>query len=230
MFKLLPKYKMPIFKISKEETNYPPAQYADSEGLLCEGGGLEPEQLINAYKSGLYFWFHPMRYINWWSPDPRIVLFPEEMDIPGYLNDELKKLNYSITFNKDLEGVMRLCQSIENKEEMSPAWVTERTIRVFKTMEESGHVQSVEVWKDKKLVGGLFGVAIGRVFFGEYICSNVKYASEFALISLVKKLKEKDFKLIDLHKDTNETIDIGLSEISRNEYLALVKEYTLKQV
>jgi leucyl/phenylalanyl-tRNA--protein transferase len=217
---------MPIFKISKEESSYPPAQYADSEGLLCEGGGLAPEQLINAYKSGLYFWFDPMRYIKWWSPDPRIVMLPDEMDVPDYIKNEFKNLNYSVTFDKDLEGVMRLCQSIENKGEMNPAWVTERTIRVFKAMEESGHVHTVEVWKDKKLVGGLFGVAIGRVFFGEYICSTAKYASEYALINLVKKLKEKDFKLIDLHKDTNETIDIGLTEISRNEYLALVKENT----
>lgn len=217
---------MPIFHISKEETSYPPAQYADSEGLLCEGGGLLPEQLINAYKSGLYFWFDPMRHIKWWSPDPRIVLFPENLSVPGYITRELKELDYSVKFDHDLEGVMRLCQSIENKGEMNPAWITERTIRVFKAMEEAGHVRSVEVYKDKILVGGLFGVAIGKVFFGEYICSNNKHASEFALINLVEKLEGNGFKLIDLHKDTNETIDIGLSEISRNEYLALVKEYT----
>jgi len=217
---------MPIFQISKEETNYPPAQYADSEGLLCEGGGLSPEQLINAYKSGLYFWFDPMRYIKWWSPDPRIVLFPEDLDIPDYLEKEFNASVFSVTFNKDLEGVMRLCQYVENKEEMNPAWVTERTIRVFKALEETRQVRTVEVWKDKKLVGGLFGLAIGQVFFGEYICSTSKFASEFALFNLAKKLKAEDYKLIDLHKDTNETIDIGLSEISRNEYLALVKELT----
>jgi leucyl/phenylalanyl-tRNA--protein transferase len=217
---------MPIFNISKDETNYPPAQYADSEGLLCEGGGLSPEQLINAYKSGLYFWFDPMRYIKWWSPDPRIVMFPEDLDIPDYLKKELDKLLYTVTFDNDLESVMRLCQSIENKGEMNPAWITERTIRVFKALEKTGHVRTVEVWNDNALVGGLFGVAIGKVFFGEYICSSEKHASEFALISLVNKLKENDFKLIDLNKDTNETIDIGITEISRNEYLALVKEYT----
>jgi len=220
---------MPIFNLAKEETNYPPAQYADSEGLLCEGGGLSPEQLINAYKSGLYFWFDPMRYIKWWSPDPRIVLFPENLDVPTYLQNEFKTFNYSVTFNKDLEAVMRFCQSVENKAEMNPAWITERTIRVFKAMEEAGHVRTVEVWKEEELVGGLFGVAIGKVFFGEYICATEKYAAEYALVKLSEMLKTKDFKLIDLHKDTNETIDIGLSEISRNEYLAMVKELSNEQ-
>ena len=136
MLKLLSNFAMPIFELSKEEINYPPAQYADSEGLLCEGGGLSPEQLLNAYKSGLYFWFDPMRYIKWWSPDPRIVMYPENLSIPNYLKDDFDEKGYSVTFNYDLEEVMRLCQSIENVGEMSPAWITERTIRVFTALDE----------------------------------------------------------------------------------------------
>ena len=157
---------MPIFELSKEETKYPPAQYADSQGLLCEGGGLSAEQLINAYKSGLYFWFDPMRYIKWWSPDPRIVMFPEKIKVPDYIKQDLDKTGYTIAFNEDLDDVMRLCQSIENIGEMSPAWITERTIRVFKALNELGHVIAIGVFKDKQLVGGLYGVTIGKVYFG----------------------------------------------------------------
>ena len=229
MLKLLSNFVMPIFELSKEETKYPPAQYADSEGLLCEGGGLSPEQLINAYKGGLYFWFDPMRYIKWWSPDPRIVIYPENLSIPDYLKQDLEKTRYTATFNFDLEAVMRLCQSIENIGEMSPAWITERTIRVFAALNELGHVQTVGVFKDDKLVGGLFGVIIGKVFFGEYICSTEKYGKEFALISLAKELLNKEFKLIDLQKDTNDTLDIGLSEISRNEYLSHMKQWAVEK-
>lgn len=225
MLKLLSNIFMPIFELSKEETKYPPAQYADSQGLLCEGGGLSPEQLINAYISGLYFWFDPMRYIKWWSPDPRIVMYPENLSIPDYIKQDLDKTGYTAVYNHDLEAVMRHCQSIENIGEMSPAWITERTIRVFAALNELGHVQTVGVFKDKKLVGGLFGVTIGKIFFGEYICSTEKYGKEFALISLAKELLERGYKLIDLHKDTNDTLDIGLSEISRNEYLDMVKKW-----
>ena len=217
---------MPIFKIPKAEINYPPAQFADSEGLLCEGGGLSPQQLVSAYKSGLYFWFHPMRYIKWWTPDPRIILLPSNLDVPEYLEKEITNLNYSATFDNDLETIMRLCMSVENTSEMNPAWITERTIRVFKEMDSHGHVKSVGVYKNDELVGGLFGVSIGKVFFGEYICGTDENASVFALISLVKKLSVEGFELFDLHKDTNETIDIGLSEMSRNEYLSLLKELT----
>lgn len=220
---------MPIFELSKEETKYPPAQYADSEGLLCEGGGLSPEQLLNAYISGLYFWFDPMRYIKWWSPDPRIVIYPEELNVPDYIKLDLENSGYSAIFNYDLEAVMRLCQSIENTGDMSPAWITERTIRVFAALNELGHVQTVGILKDDQLVGGLFGVIIGKVFFGEYICSTEKFGKEFALISLAKELIKRGFKLFDLHKDTNDTIDVGLSEISRNEYLAHLKEWIVTE-
>ena len=226
MLKLLSNFIMPIFELSKEETKFPPAQYADSQGLLCEGGGLSPEQLINAYKSGLYFWFDPMRYIKWWSPDPRIVMFPEKLTIPDYIKKDLDKTGYTVSSNENLETVMRLCQSIENIGEMSPAWITERTIRVFKALNELGHVKTIGVFKDKQMIGGLFGVTIGKVYFGEYICSNDKYAKEFALINLAKELSEKGIKLIDLQKDTNDTQNVGLSEISRNEYLDLVKNWT----
>ena len=171
-----------------------------------------------------------MRYIKWWSPDPRIVMYPENLSIPDYMTLDFEKSEFKAIFNHDLEKVMRLCQTIENTGEMSPAWITERTIRVFTALHELGHVQTVGVFKDDKLVGGLFGVIIGKVFFGEFICSTEKYGKEFALISLAKELLKKGVKLIDLHKDTNDTIDVGLSEISRNEYLSDLKELTVEEL
>ena len=153
-------------------------------------------------------------------------MYPEDLSIPDYIKQDLDKTGYSAFYNHDLEAVMRHCQSIENIGEMNPAWITERTIRVFTALNELGHVQTVGVFKDDKLVGGLFGITIGKVFFGEYICSTEKYGKEFALISLVKELSLRGFKIIDLHKDTNDTLDVGLSEISRNEYLSHLKQWT----
>ena len=155
-------------------------------------------------------------------------MYPEDLSIPDYMKLELDKMGYIASFNHDLETIMRFCQSIENIGEMNPAWITERTIRVFTALNELEHVQTVGVLKDNQLVGSLFGATIGKVFFGEYICSKEKFGKEFALISLAKELSDKGIKLIDLHKDTNETLDVGLSEISRNEYLSDLKQWAVE--
>jgi len=215
---------MPIFKLDKDEIKFPPAQFADSEGLLCEGAGLTPLQLLAAYRGGFYFWFHPMRYIQWWSPDPRIILWIEDLSVPEYLTAQFEKLNFEVTYDRDLEGLMRFIQKNGNAGEMNEAWVTERTIRIFKEFHKEGYVHSIEIRVNRQLAGGLYGVAIGKVFFAEYIFGTTEYAREYALIKLAEKLKTEDFILIDLHKETNETIDLGLSEISRNEYLDVLKK------
>lgn len=214
---------MPSFQLEKENVSFPPAHYADSEGLLAEGGEISATWLLEAYKSGYYLWNSPMKYPNWWTPDPRIVMFPKDLDVPLSVSEGIEKSNFKVSFNQDLIGIMKLIQSIENNEEMNSGWLTGKLINAYLEIEKMGLAISVEVYKNKRLVGGAFGAANGKLYFGEYINGTEKFASEFALISLAKKLQKENYTLLDLHKETNETIDIGLREISRNEYIQFLK-------
>lgn len=215
---------MPIFHLEKDSADFPPAQYADSEGLLAEGGGLSPAQLLSAYRKGLFFWFHPMRYIKWWSPDPRIVLFPDELELP----DDLKAFNnpsWTVRVNQEVEALIRLGQKQFNTGEMSEIWLTERTLRVFEALRNEGHLLTLHAYENDALIGGVVGVRIGGCFFSEYIIGEKTHVREYLLSELSQHLKDEGVKLIDLHKETNETRDIGLKEISRNEYLDLLKQF-----
>ncbi len=215
---------MPVFKLQEQILAFPPASFGDSEGLLAEGGLISAEWLLEGYKSGFYLWTSPMRYPKWWTPNPRIVLFPNQLSVPKYVDEGIKKANFTVTFNQNLEAVMKLIQSIENKGEMNNGWLTGKLIKAYKNIKERGLAISVEVYKNKVLVGGAFGASNGKIYFGEYINGTEEFAKEFALISLTKKLLSENYKIMDLQKETNETIDVGLSEISRSEYLRILKE------
>ncbi len=215
---------MPVFKLQKEIIAFPPADFADSDGLLGEGGDINAAWLLEGYKSGFYLWTSPMRYPKWWTPNPRIVMFPEKLDVPEYVTKGIEAANFKVSFNQDLEGVMKLIQSIENKGEMNNGWLTGKLINAYYQIEKRGLSLSVEVYQNDKLVGGAFGASNGKMFFGEYINGTEKFAREFALIELAKKLKENNYIIMDLQKETTETIDVGLSEISRSEYLRIIKQ------
>jgi len=215
---------MPNFKLTKENISFPPAHYADSEGLLAEGGEISALWLLEGYKSGYYLWNSPLQYPKWWTPDPRIVMFPKELDVPEYITEGIKESNFTVTFNQDLEGVMNHIKVIENKEEMNSGWLTGKMIKAYLEIEKLGLSFSVEVYKGKNLVGGAFGAANKKIYFCEYINGSEKFAAEFALISLAEKLQKENCNLLDLHKETNETIDVGLREISRSEYIQIIKK------
>lgn len=215
---------MPVFKLDSDTIAFPPADFADSEGLLGEGGEINARWLLEGYKSGFYVWASPMQYPKWWTPDPRIVLFPKDLDVPKHVTEGIRKAGFTATFNRDLEGVMKLIQRIENKETINNGWLTGKFINAFLDIEKLGNALSVEVYKEAQLVGGAFGACNRKFYFGEYINGTEKYAKEFALITLTKKLQEENYILLDLQKETNETIDIGLAEISRSEYLRVLKQ------
>ncbi len=215
---------MPVFNLDNNSVSFPPAHYADSDGLLGEGGEISAEWLLEGYKSGFYFWTSPMRYPKWWTPDPRIILFPKDLDIPENVKKGIDKANFKVTFNQDLKGVMDLIQSIENKEEMNNGWLTGKFINAYLEIGKKGLSLSVEVYKNDILVGGAFGASNGKIFFGEYINGTEEFVAEFALIELTKKCHKEGFTLLDLQKETNETINIGLCEISRSEYIRILKQ------
>lgn len=221
---------MPYFELSKDEIAFPPAYFGDIDGLVAVGGDMSIERLLLAYNSGIYYWHYPLKHIKWWSPDPRIVLMIDSFELSDkrldILQDEL-----TVSINTNFEKVLRLCQKVYNIEDsMSNEWLSERAVRSFLELHNKGFAHSVEVWKEDQLVGGLFGVAIGKLFFGEYLVSIVENADELALLYLVRKLKEKDFELVDMQKETVFFEGIEFDELSRIEYVAVCKENANKFV
>jgi len=221
---------LPYFELSKDEIAFPPAYFGDIDGLVAVGGDMSIERLLLAYNSGIYYWHYPLKHIKWWSPDPRIVLMIDSFEFSENRLDNLQD-ELTISFNTNFEKVLRLCQKVYNIEDsMSNEWLSERAVRSFLELHKKGFAHSVEVWKEDQLVGGLFGVAIGKLFFGEYLVSIVENADELALLYLVGKLKEKNFELVDMQKETVFLEGIEFDELSRIEYVAVCKENAKKYV
>lgn len=210
---------MPYFELSHDDVSFPPAYFADINGLIAVGGDITPERLLQAYTCGIYFWHHPFDPISWWSPDPRIVLELDSFDFP---EDRFQRLQdqFKVTYNADFENTIRLCQQVLNKkDEMTNEYLYELAARAFLTLHQQGLAHSLEVWKNKQLVGGIFGVAIGQHFFGEYLGATVPDADEMAVLSLIKRLKEADFELIDMQKPTVFFEGLTYDELSRLSYV-----------
>lgn len=215
---------MPYFELSKDEISFPPAYFSDIDGLVAVGGDLLVERLILAYNSGIYYWHHPLKHIKWWSPDPRIILKLDSFDFPKDRFLVLKN-EFNFTFNNSFEKILETCKNVFNiKNEMNNHWLTENAARSFLKLHEMGLAKSVEIWKNETLVGGLFGVAIGTIFFGEYLFSLTKKADEFAILCLVNNLKDKGYRFIDMQKETMLFDDLEYDEISRIEYVTICQE------
>ncbi|MBO0343271.1 MAG: leucyl/phenylalanyl-tRNA--protein transferase [Bacteroidota bacterium] len=219
---------MPYFELKKDDTNFPPAYFADIEGLLAVGGTMSTERLLLAYNSGIFYWHYPLKHIKWWSPDPRIVIKPECFETPESRWNSLNK-EFTVTVNTDFEQVLRSCQKTYNIDgQMDNRWLTERMVRIFSELNAMGHAHSVEVWNGGELVGGLFGVTVGKLFFGEYLFSVVEGADELAVLYLITKLKNQDYRLLDMQKQTFFSPGIDYDEMPRLEYVDICKENALK--
>ncbi len=215
---------MPAFRLEKDKIAFPPAQFADNDGFLAEGGDITAEWVLEGHKNGFFSWNHPMRYPNWYSPDPRTVMFPRRLEVPEAIASVIAKSGFEVKFDTDLEKVMKFIQAIENARPMNHRWLTGKMILAYLDLEKKGHTFSVSVYRDGEPVGGFFGTKVNRVYFGEFVNGTEKYAAEYALIALSEKLKDTEVIMIDLQKPTCETAYLGHDEISRNEYLHLLKE------
>ncbi|PKP25108.1 MAG: leucyl/phenylalanyl-tRNA--protein transferase [Bacteroidetes bacterium HGW-Bacteroidetes-2] len=215
---------MPYFELSKDNNTFPPAYFADLDGLVAVGGDLKPERLLLAYNSGIYYWHYPLKHIKWWSPDPRTVLqlASYEISLERYPNLENK---FSVGVTIHFERLLRTCQKFyNNKDKMDNNWLSERAFRTFMELHQKGFTLGVEVWKEDLLVGGLFGVVIGKIFFGEYAFSKKQVVKEIALLYLIKKLKEDKFILMDMQKESMLVPSFDYDELSRIEYVSICKE------
>jgi len=213
---------MPIFRLSKR-IDFPPAWLARSDGLLCIGGDLSSERLLLAYKNGIFPWFSKDEPFLWWSPDPRLVLFPKEINISKSLNKKIKKNLFSITVDTAFEQTIRSCAK-PRKNEQKGTWLVNEMIDSYIQLHNMGYAHSIETWRDDKLVGGLYGVCLGGSFFGESMFSFESDASKIALVALANYLKKQCFDLIDCQVTTTHLLNMGACEISRNSFLDIISK------
>ncbi|TXH19994.1 MAG: leucyl/phenylalanyl-tRNA--protein transferase [Chitinophagaceae bacterium] len=186
---------MPIFALD-ENLYFPPTHLAEPDGLLAMGGDLSTERLLLAYKNGIFPWYNEPP-ILWWSPNPRFVLFPDELKISKSLQSLIKKNSFKFTINTACKQVITSCKNIERKDQ-DGTWINHEIVDAYYSLHEKGSVYSAEVWQNNQLVGGLYGVLLGKIFFGESMFSHVSNASKVAFVQFVKYLKEeKEIELID---------------------------------
>ena len=221
-----PPYQSP-FWLETTPVTFPPTHLAlsDPNGLLAIGGNLTPEWLLHAYSKGIFPWFNPEEPILWWSPNPRSVLFLDDLKIKRSLRKTIQKWHkqpdFSVTLDQDFVGVMQACSCAPRKDQTG-TWITPAMLTAYTKLHQSGHAHSVEVWQDGQLVGGLYGIAIGKMFFGESMFSNVTDGSKVALVALSMQLKAWGFTLIDTQVETPHLNTLGASQIKRTEFETLI--------
>jgi leucyl/phenylalanyl-tRNA---protein transferase len=206
------------------ESPFPPLNTAliQPNGLLAAGGDLSPQRLLEAYQCGIFPWFNEDEPILWWSPDPRLVLFPGELKISRSLRKTLKKGNYEIRVDSAFSQVMEACA--KPRKNCSGTWIHAEMISAYTRLHEMGLAHSVETWIDGELMGGLYGIAQGKIFFGESMFSHVSDASKIAFVHLVKQLDRWGFHMIDCQMKTAHLASLGGREISRKEFSQKLKE------
>jgi len=212
---------LPVFALEKE-LYFPPVNLAGHDGLLAIGGDLSPERLLLAYKQGIFPWYEG-EYILWWSPDPRFVLFPDELKISKSMKALLKKDAFGFTINKAFNKVIHQCKNIKRPGQRG-TWITDEVEAAYIRMHELGYAVSAETWKDETLVGGAYGLKIGKIFFGESMFSKINNASKYAFIQLVQDLKEGGVELIDCQVYTEHLESLGAKMISRKEFINTINE------
>jgi leucyl/phenylalanyl-tRNA--protein transferase len=212
---------MPLFALDKELI-FPPVHLAEPDGLLAMGGDLSPDRLLLAYRSGIFPWYEG-EHILWWCPDPRFVLFPEELKISKSIKPLLKRSEFEFTINKAFAQVIHQCKKI-TRPGQEGTWITNEVEKAFIKMHELGYAHSAEVWKNGELAGGLYGIKIGKVFFGESMFSRQSNASRFAFISYVQHLKKEGIQLIDCQVYTEYLESLGAIMIERKDFIQLLSE------
>jgi leucyl/phenylalanyl-tRNA---protein transferase len=213
---------MPIFRLV-DEIIFPSPNYADPSGLLAIGGDLSSERILAAYRSGIFPWFSGDQPILWWSPDPRAVLDLDAFKLSRSLRKTLKKETFKITFDRAFEAVIEACSTVARKSE-SGTWITAEMQDAYINLHELGYAHSVETWFGEQLAGGLYGVSLGKAFFGESMFHFKTDASKIALAGLVEHLKSWEFHFIDAQMTTEHLISLGATEIPRRLFLKRLKD------
>ena len=207
--------------------DFPPLSLArsDPNGLLCAGGDLSPQRIVAAYRRGIFPWYSPGEPILWWSPDPRMVLVPSEFRISRSLRRTLRAGTHRITLDRCFAEVIRACATTRRNGQTG-TWISAEMQAAYCTLHELGFAHSVETWLGDKLVGGLYGLAIGKMFYGESMFSHATDASKIALAHLCRHLAAQHFGLIDCQMNTPHLASLGAREIARSAFIARLRELT----
>ena len=203
---------------------FPPVEKAlqSPNGLLCAGGDLSTERLLAAYGRGIFPWFSEGDPILWWSPDPRMVLFPEELKVSRSLRKAAARGAFEIRMDTAFEQVMEACS--QPRDGQGGTWIVPEIIAAYTELHRLGFAHSVEAWREGRLVGGLYGVSLGRAFFGESMFARETDASKVALVALVERLRARDYSVVDCQQNTHHLASLGAREIPRAAFSQLLQE------
>lgn len=195
----------------------------DPNGLLAAGGGLTKQRLISAYRSGIFPWYSPGEPVLWWSPDPRCVLIPDQLHISRSMRKRLKRKDYEVYFDRDFPAVIEACS--EPRGDGEGTWITREMKHAYCGLHEQGMAHSIEVYIENQLVGGLYGIAMGKLFFGESMFSRSRDASKIAFIKMVEQLRNWGYVLIDCQVSNDHLFTLGATEIARDEFMSYLDQY-----
>lgn len=209
--------------ILNEHIWFPPVEQATQDGLLAIGGDLSTERLLAAYKKGIFPWFEES-YPLWWSPDPRFVLFPDHLKVSRSMHRLLQKNDFQFTINQSFNEVISNCSKIKRPGQEG-TWINKQVLDAYNKLFQCGFGLSAETWEDGQLIGGLYGVIMGNVFFGESMFSLKSNASKFAFIQLVQYLKQIEVKIIDCQVYTNHLESLGAEMIPRTEFCKMLQNW-----
>ncbi len=212
---------MPLFALD-QDLIFPPVGMAEPDGLLAIGGDLSTERLLLAYRNGIFPWYEG-RHILWWSPDPRFVLFPEELKVSKSMLQIIRRGTFTFTTNKAFNEVIASCKTIPRRGQ-DGTWITEDVKEAYGRLYKEGYVHSAEAWLNGELVGGLYGVRLGRAFFGESMFSKYSNASKFAFISYVEQLRNEGVGLIDCQVYTEHLESLGARMIPREAFVDAIRQ------
>lgn len=203
----------------------PESARAEPNGLIAAGRDLSPQRLLEAYRQGIFPWYSQGQPVLWWSPDPRMVVFIDEFQSSRSLRKTLRRLDlsgaWSVTLDRAFVEVMRCCAAPRSGQDGT--WITPEIVRAYQGLHAAGHAHSVEVWSEGQLIGGLYGVSIGRMFFGESMFARVTDASKCAYAALIGMLRRLDFRMVDCQQSTGHLASLGAREITRSEFLAHIR-------
>jgi leucyl/phenylalanyl-tRNA---protein transferase len=210
---------MPLFALDNELI-FPPVQLAEPDGLLAIGGDLSMERLLLAYRNGIFPWYEG-QHILWWCPDPRFVLFPDELKESKSMRQLIKRDAFEFRTDSAFEKVIASCKTIARREQES-TWITDEVKEAYTRLHKAGHAHSAETWLNGELVGGLYGIRMGKVFFGESMFSKVSNASKYAFIQYVRQLQSEGVELIDCQVYTEHLESLGARMVPREDFIRLI--------
>ena len=213
-----------MVRLHRHELRFPPVEQASPEGLLAVGGDLRPERLLEAYRKGIFPWYNEDQPILWWSPDPRAVLFPDKLHVSRSLKRSLRSNVFTVTLDTRFRDVMAQCAGPRPQYPEGGTWITSDMLDAYTRLHELGYAHSAETWQNGRLVGGLYGVAIGGTFFAESMFTRVDDASKVALVRLVRQLQTWNFRLIDCQQSSPHVSRFGAEEIPRADFIKHLNE------